>query len=840
MNYPDYFKKATGGAYSPYPYQQKLAEGQQLPSLLRIPTGAGKTEATILAWLYRRFEHTDGSVRNLTPRRLAYCLPMRTLVEQTTSRAGQWLDRLELTEQVGIVTLMGGEPREQWWLYPEKPFIIAGTQDMLLSRALNRGYGSNPPMWPIEYGLLNNDCLWIIDEVQLMRNGLPTSTQLAGLRTKLQTFGPTRSVWMSATVKPQWLATVDHPAPPASQVMELGPADMAHPDLAKRHNADKRISQAVVDQGRRRHQDIAGLIADKHIPGTLTLAIVNTVERAQEVYRELGNSRRVSLNAEKVLVHSRFRETDRQKKNADITADVNPSAPGVVVVATQAVEAGVDLSARTLITELAPWSSMVQRFGRCNRRGDDDTAHIFWVDAGERNADTAPYQPAEVAESRKLLKEMEGQSVGPAALEKLNDSVENPEPSVVIRRRDLTSLFDTTPDLSGSYLDVSQYVRGSEEREVSVFWRKVPPEGPTKNEPKARHSETVNVPCGKNVTEYLKVPGRKAWRWDFLDDEWLEAREQDIHPGMTLLLDAGLGGYSAEIGWEPANRQPVEPIPDLLPETEDGQSSDPWSFSRKPVTLSDHCRHVEDAVKTTLDQLSAWSIEPSVRQAVELAALYHDAGKAHPAFQRMMHGISGDKDLPVPGIILAKSGHNQHNERRHFRHELGSALAVLEHAKDLNDATRDLAAYLAAAHHGKVRLAIRSLPGKRQDRQGNAYGNPEHDRLLGYPIAQPETLPAVDLGNGLGIAETLLDLSIARIGLDNQGQRSWLDRATALLERLGPFRLAILETLVRAADMRASRAEMTGETIHPAPDQNGARRQEPEESNISPQQMSLI
>ena len=34
-----------------------------------------------------------------------------------------------------------------------------------------------------------------------------------------------------------------------------------------------------------------------------------------------------------------------------------------IIVATQVVEAGVDISATTLVTELSPWSSLVQRFG---------------------------------------------------------------------------------------------------------------------------------------------------------------------------------------------------------------------------------------------------------------------------------------------------------------------------------------------------------------------------------------------------------------------------------------------------------------------------------------------
>ena len=208
MDYAAFFRSATG--HEPYPYQARVAERNELPALLKIPTGAGKTETAILGWLYRYFHHPEAAVRSATPRRLVYCLPMRTLVEQTAGRVGGWLRKLGRTDEVDVVVLMGGEPRVQWYLHPEKACIIIGTQDMLLSRALNRGYGSTPFMWPVEYGLLNNDCLWVMDEVQLMANGLPTSTQLAGLRRKLGSFGPAHSMWMSATVKPGWLDTVDH------------------------------------------------------------------------------------------------------------------------------------------------------------------------------------------------------------------------------------------------------------------------------------------------------------------------------------------------------------------------------------------------------------------------------------------------------------------------------------------------------------------------------------------------------------------------------------------------------------------------------------------------------
>ena len=813
MDFADFFDRATGSA--PYPYQVRLAEGPSLPSLLKVPTGSGKTEAAVLSWLWRWKEHPDEVIHQNTPRRMVYCLPMRTLVEQTVGRVEGWIRNLGLESQVGTVTLMGGEPRTHWYLHPEKPFIVVGTQDMLLSRALNRGYGSSPSMWPVEYGLLNNDSLWVMDEVQLMANGLPTSTQLAGLRQALHTFGPTGSLWMSATVRPGWLATIDHPAPLDSQVLELDQDDLANTGLGKRHNAHKMVSEVSVARGTRYARDMAGLIAEKHVSGTLTLAIVNTVERAQEVYREINNSTQVSLEAERVLLHSRFREEDRRTKSLSIMATPGTTTPGMVVVATQAVEAGMDISARTLITELAPWPSMVQRFGRCNRRGDDEPGEIFWVDTGEREPETAPYKPEDVVPAREHLRTLEGRSAGPADLEKLVDVSGSADHRTVIRRRDVMGLFDTTADLSGSYLDVSQYVRGDDERDVSVYWRATPPDGPPLGEPKALHTETVNIPIGgrtgrpKGIRDYLASgEGRRAWVWDFLDDRWRQAQPGEIHAGMTLMLDSAGGGYSPDTGWEPRGNRPVTPVPitGVEREVEDGQGSDPGSTALwKPVRLSDHCRHVEGAVKTVLDHLSMWAIAPDIRKALEVAALYHDAGKAHPAFQRMMLELSEDEELPADATPLAKSDKKARNERRHFRHELGSALAILEHADDLDQMTRDLSAYLAASHHGKVRLGIRSLPGP--SRGNGAGSNPDHSLLLGYSVSAPELLPAVDLGEGLLIPETDLDLSIARMGQSRHGRRSWLDRSSALLDWLGPFRLAGLEALLRAADMRASRQE---------------------------------
>ena len=88
--------------------------------------------------------------------------------------------------------LMGGEDAGEWDTHAERNAVLVGTQDMLLFRALNRGYGMSRYRWPMHFGLLN-DCLWIMDEVQLMGPGLWTSAQLVPLHSGFDRLVPGRS-----------------------------------------------------------------------------------------------------------------------------------------------------------------------------------------------------------------------------------------------------------------------------------------------------------------------------------------------------------------------------------------------------------------------------------------------------------------------------------------------------------------------------------------------------------------------------------------------------------------------------------------------------------------------
>src|SRR5690625_3971461 len=215
MDYAQFFNKATG--HQPYPYQAPLGT-EPWPDMLDIPTGLGKTSAVTLAWLWRRGWRTDGRkapIDSSTPRRLVWCLPMRVLVEQTRDSITHWLKQTDLlgepgSGRVSVHVLMGGETNLSSWVeYPEEDMILIGTQDMLLSRALMRGYAMSRYQWPIHFSLLHNDCLWVYDEVQLMGAGLNTTAQLEAFRRSFSLARTSRSLWVSATTDKKWLSTVD-------------------------------------------------------------------------------------------------------------------------------------------------------------------------------------------------------------------------------------------------------------------------------------------------------------------------------------------------------------------------------------------------------------------------------------------------------------------------------------------------------------------------------------------------------------------------------------------------------------------------------------------------------
>jgi len=801
-----WFQRATEN--EPYPFQIDFACGPALPELVDVPTGMGKTAMAVLGWLWRR-RFAEEKVRKTTSRRLVYCLPMRVLVEQTVEDAQTWLKNLDLLGEAGkgkvsVHVLMGGDIDNDWDAYPEAEVILIGTQDQLLSRALNRGYAMSRYRWPMHYALLNNDCLWIVDEVQLMGVGMTTTAQLQAFREKFGTFGLAQSVWMSATLKTASLGTVDFAGRAETLPrLSLSSDDIKHSHVANRVNAVKLLRKAETMWKQETKDNYAEQLAKEvcrhHQPGTLTVVMVNRVGRAQNIFVELQRQlKSVPSQPDLCLIHSRFRQAERERLQQRLKKKPDQ---GRIVVATQAIEAGVDISARTLFTELAPWSSLVQRFGRCNRYGEwkqESPAHIFWIDLEASVTDkkgeqqlvpdaVLPYEIDDLDWSRDQLNHMK--EVGLNKVSKIAAPEKN-EFGHVLRRRDLVDLFDTTPDLAGNDIDVSRYIRDAENNDVQVYWRQWEGKEPLSDMPAPRPEELCAVAIGR-IKEFLRKD-IVAFRWDGLERHWLPVKKDNVWPGLTILFHVSEGGYAEDLGWTGKNDGAVlaVPLPPELPSNE-ALDEDRFTFINRFVHLTEHATDVAQEMKA----LEAALDDPALTipwSELLTAARWHDVGKAHEVFQKMLTDPLLPDNPHKSGGPWAKSDHKKGRpDRKHFRHELASALALLLHKES------DLAAYLAAAHHGKVRLSIRSLPDEEIPPNGQRFAR---------GVWEGDPLPAVDLGGEVSTQPVTLTLSFMEMGEGPHGP-SWLERMLRLRDHYGLFRLAWMETLVRVADWRGTAKE---------------------------------
>src|SRR5690606_2201503 len=106
---------------------------------------------------------------------------------------------------------------------------------------------------------------------------------------------------------------------------------------------------------------------------------------------------------------SRFRPPDRQRQMESLQQFMYQQSnetgavsdhPGLILVSTQVIEAGVDISSVRLWSEVAPWPSVIQRLGRLNREGKQEGATAtFWMPGStEDNSKGAPNESKKKSE----------------------------------------------------------------------------------------------------------------------------------------------------------------------------------------------------------------------------------------------------------------------------------------------------------------------------------------------------------------------------------------------------------------------------------------------------------
>lgn len=153
------------------------------------------------------------------------------------------------------------------------------------------------------------------------------------------------------------------------------------------------------------------------------LWVVNTVDRCREKARKLE----CLLQTEVLTYHSRFKLADRQNCHREtVEAFALHQAQGgkkaAIAVTTQVCEMSLDLDADVLITELAPISSLVQRFGRSNRgdkneKTEPSKIYVYSLPKGKEK----PYDKEELEPANKFVADVLGRASQKLLAEKLKE-----------------------------------------------------------------------------------------------------------------------------------------------------------------------------------------------------------------------------------------------------------------------------------------------------------------------------------------------------------------------------------------------------------------------------------
>ena len=384
------FFKAVHGC-SPFPWQQRLvdrlAENDEWPDVLDLPTGTGKTAAMDAAVFHLALRADAPGKAAL---RIAFVVDRRLVVDDAFERANKIADTLclalrddaKVDDAVREVAcrlrrlagdgapplvarrLRGGAPLEHDWARtPTQPMILCSTVDQVGSRLLFRGYGVSDRMKPVHAGLFGVDSLILLDEAHLSK---PFEQTLCAVQ-RIGKAG-VRMAILSAT-----------PGAKAKRRFELSSADRSDPVLKKRLKAQKRVilekplcgeSAAISAAFAQAACAMAKRLRQRDVSPTAVGVVVNSVALARDIFNALTAQEGV----EPMLMIGPSRDVGRDRivdKLAPFRtgAKERPQAKPLFIVATQCMEVGVDLDLDGLVTQAASLDALRQRFGRLNRAG---------------------------------------------------------------------------------------------------------------------------------------------------------------------------------------------------------------------------------------------------------------------------------------------------------------------------------------------------------------------------------------------------------------------------------------------------------------------------------------
>ncbi|WP_461639220.1 CRISPR-associated helicase Cas3' [Labilibaculum euxinus] len=360
-DFNDYTKIITG--YEPYSYQKKVSElllaGKNV--ILSVPTGAGKTWAATLPFLYAK----EIGLENF-PQKMIYSLPLRTLANSVYCDVNQALEKVDFGKN--STSIQTGEYKNDEHFESD---IVFSTIDQTLSNFLCFPLSLSKRQANVNAGALVGSYL-VFDEFHLLDPKLSMATTLGTLKTLGNLC---RFCLMTATLSENYINELKNTLNAEVVTLEDFPRDISTikslkiPE-GKDYKKSIRVKEETIN---------TDSILQKH--KKKTIIICNRVEKVQKLYNNIIASNLPGLNKQNVVcLHSRFFDEDRKRKEEKLKLlfgkGNNESA---ILISTQVIEAGMDISCDMMHIEISPINSLLQRAGRC-ARWESEFGEIFIYD----------------------------------------------------------------------------------------------------------------------------------------------------------------------------------------------------------------------------------------------------------------------------------------------------------------------------------------------------------------------------------------------------------------------------------------------------------------------------
>ncbi len=347
-----FFQAFTG--FAPYQYQLKVADlllsGKNV--ILTVPTGAGKTWASVLPFLY-----AQQTGKREFPQKMIYSLPLRTLANSIYSDVTKVLNEKKIIDKSSIHT---GEYKNDEHFEND---IIFSTIDQTLSNFLCFPLSLSKRQANINAGALVGSYL-VFDEFHLLDPKLSMATTIGMLKTLKNLC---RFCIMTATLSEEYINKLKEVV--NAEVVSINdfPEDAAIIKSLKKPKGYDAKKSVIVKNGTINAQTILKQHKNK------TIVICNRVEKAQQLYNDLisltGFGILSGINPNNIIcLHSRFFDDDRKKKEEELKRLFgSKNEENAILISTQVIEAGMDISCDTMHVEISPINSFLQRAGRCAR-----------------------------------------------------------------------------------------------------------------------------------------------------------------------------------------------------------------------------------------------------------------------------------------------------------------------------------------------------------------------------------------------------------------------------------------------------------------------------------------